>query len=314
MSLTILSAGLQTSVQGAPYRGHRGAAIPAAGAADPLALALANRLVGKAADALALEITMSGLTLRADCGIQIALAGAANSLHINDVPRPAHESHIVAAGDVIAVSPPDSGARSYLAVSHDIAVPHLLGSGSTCFSGHFGGLDGRALKDGDIIPLAARDRAVPPLSTPLEMRPVYGKAYLLRYVPGPEHDWLSKAAAKRLHGQTWRASVRMNRMGIALEGASMALIRQDELASSAVFPGTLQCPPDGQPFLLGVDGQTSGGYARIAQIIRADRHLIGQLRAGDTIHFVRTSVPQAQQLYAKKLAFWRPYLPDLRLG
>ena len=313
MSITIISAGLQTTVQGAPYRGQRHIAIPAAGAADPLALALANRLVAKPADALALEITMSAVTVRANCALHIALAGAAATIEINGQLLAAHQCHEISTGDLITILPPQTGTRSYLAFSMALNVPHILDCGSTCLTGQFGGLNGRALKDGDVIPLAAKDGIVTNISTPLKMRPVYGAAYLLRVVEGPEFNWLEKAARKRLYGLSWRASHRMNRIGLALDGMPLKLAISGNLASGAVFPGTLQCPSGGQPFLLGVDGQTCGGYPRIAQVIRADRHLIGQIRPGDSIQFTRADTDFAHQIYTEKLAFWRPYLPDLRL-
>ncbi len=317
MSLTVITAGLQSSIQGAPYRGMRASAVPACGAADPLSLALANRLLGKPLGALAIEITATASAFRADMDMHIALTGAAQRLYINDRFVTPHASHAIRGGDTITVAAPETGVRSYLALSHDIDVARPFKNGSTCFSGKFGGLDGRALEDGDILPLGTAHRTpsgkTPGTSTPAKLRPVFTDGFLLRYVAGPEHEYLDMTSAAQLHIQQWRASPRMNRMGIALDGSALLLTKRKNLPSGAVFPGTIQCPPSGQPFLLGVDGQTSGGYPRIAQIIRADRHLIGQIRPGDSIKLVRKNASQAQQIYRQKMDFWRQYLPDLRL-
>ncbi|WP_164116875.1 biotin-dependent carboxyltransferase family protein [Sphingorhabdus sp. Alg239-R122] len=313
MSFTVITAGLQASIQGAPYRTMRGSAIPACGAADPLSLALANRLLGKPSGALAIEITATACAFRTDMSMHIALTGAAQRLYINDRSVSPHASHAVHGGDTIIISAPDTGVRSYLALSHDIDVPRPFENGSTCFSGGFGGLDGRALENGDVLSLRTGQFSVPDNVTPPGLRPVFTGGFLLRYVEGAEHGYLDADSAAWLSSQQWRASPRMNRMGIALDGPVLSLADKKNLPSGAVFPGTIQCPPSGQPFLLGVDGQTSGGYPCIAQIIRADRHLIGQIRPGDTLKLVRKRPLQAQQIYRQKMDFWRQYLPDFRL-
>ncbi len=304
-------AGLQTSVQGAPYRGLRHQAIPASGAADPLSLALANHLVGRPGEALAVEVTLSAARFRADADMDIAVAGAATTVHISARACPAHTCHAVRAGDEIELPMPATGARSYLALSHAIDIPSAFGAGSTCFSGHFGGLGGRALCAGDGIETRAIAAVNAAQKTPANRIPRYENAFLLRTTDGPESGWLERPDALSI--TSWRASPRMNRMGIALDGGPLSCRTQGNLASSAVFPGTIQCPPGGQPFLLGVDGQTSGGYPRIAQVIRADRHLIGQIRPGASVQFVHVSVSDAQKIYRQKLDFWREYLRDLQL-
>jgi len=70
----------------------------------------------------------------------------------------------------------------------------------------------------------------------------------------------------------------------------------------------MPCPPDGRPFLLGPDAQTTGGYPRIAQVILADRHLIGQLSPGAKIQFVNISPQRATEIFREKLKQLRPWL------
>ena len=133
---------------------------------------------------------------------------------------------------------------------------------------------------------------------------------MLRATPGPEANLLSAHAQAEFFKQTFYVSNRASRMGAELEGQPLELISDGRLPSAAVFPGTVQCPPSGLPFLLMADAQTTGGYPRIAQIIRADRHLLGQLRPGDRVQFRRTSPQEAARVLKEKTALFRPWLGD----
>ena len=61
--------------------------------------------------------------------------------------------------------------------------------------------------------------------------------------------------------------------------------------------GTVQVPPDGQPIVLLADGQTIGGYPKIAVVATVDLPLLAQLRPGDTIGFREVAVAEAQELW-----------------
>jgi len=316
MSLTVLKAGLQTSVQGAPFRGLRGQAIPASGAADPLALALANRLVGRPAAAAGIEITLTGASFRAETPLAVACTGAVCDVSVNDLPAPQHETIALRAGDRLTIGPARSGCRAYLALSRAMALPVVLGGESTLLMAGIGGYQGRALRDDDRIVLAPPRGGETPdgiIATPLAIRPGHGAAMILRVVPGPESA-LVQGELGRLRRSEWSVSHRTSRMGLKLDGPPLALAEGPVLQSGAVFPGTLQCPPDGRPYLLGVDGQTTGGYPRIAQVIAADRHLIGQLRPGMQLRFAPVSTDAATAILGDKMALWRDWLPDLRLS
>ena len=102
-------------------------------------------------------------------------------------------------------------------------------------------------------------------------------------------------------------------MGMALEASPLGTDESSNMPSAAVFPGTIQLPPSGQPYLLGPDGQTTGGYPRIAQVIRADRHLIGQLGSGSRIQLVPTTVERATEIYREKLSLLSSWLGQINL-
>lgn len=311
--ITAIKAGLQSTLQGAPYSGHRHIGMAAAGAADCLSLALANRLVGKPTAALAIELTLSGGQYLVDRPGAISLTGAAEHLMINQRAVPLHQTIRVNAGDIIDIGRARHGARAYLALSGAIKAEQLLGGQSTYLAASLGGFGGRALRDGDSLETVDPPVDIAIAETPAMMRPQLGDVFYLRYVPGPEFHLLAAGQQSRLSGSIWQIDQQTNRMGSPLIGEPLIIAGSGSMASAPVFPGTIQCPPGGRPILLGPDAQTTGGYPRIAQIIRADRHLIGQLRPGGKIYLVAISPAQANNLYRAKQQLLAPWLGELGL-
>ncbi|GAB5481806.1 MAG: biotin-dependent carboxyltransferase family protein [Parasphingorhabdus sp.] len=314
MSLTVLKPGLQTTLQGSPFSGHRHLGMPAAGAADCLSLALANHLVGEAAGAIAIEITLDDAKFVAEKHSAMALTGAASFFRINGEDQPLHKRTDIKAGDEIHIGPADRGCRSYLAVAGKIDAQSLLGGQSTYLGAGLGGFHGRAVKAGDKIQWAGNSEPDPTdTKTPVELRPNLSGKYIIRVTAGPEISALTLYSQSKLFEEKFQAGRRANRMGLNLHGIVLEMENDDEMQSAPVFPGTIQCPPDGEPFLLGPDAQTTGGYPRIAQVIRADRHLIGQLRPGSEIQFVKISSLRAAEIYRQKLSLLTPWLGAVSL-
>lgn len=313
MSITVIKAGLQSSVQAGPFRALRRLAVPSGGAADTLSLALANRLVGQPYDAAAIEITLGPAEFRADQAMAVAVTGAPCQVEINGEEVEPHHTLHLKAGDTISIGRVWAGCRVYLASSAPIAVPAVLGSQSTLIGAGFGGLEGRALADGDAIPTHGSDGRTDDLVTPAELQPFFGHGFVLRVVAGPESDRLALGMAA-LARKRWRVSSRSSRMGLKLQGTAIDLNSATPIRSGAVFPGIIQCPPDGMPYLIGCEGQTTGGYPRIAQVIRADRHLIGQLAPNATMLLVPVQPEQGEQILAEKIALWAEWLPGLALS
>jgi 5-oxoprolinase (ATP-hydrolysing) subunit C len=307
--LELLEPGLLTLVQGVPYRGSRHRGLPLAGAADPVALALANWLVGNGPEVPALETAYAPLRMRAYTDCTVAIQGAASEVYIDGQMHPTAQSLHLAEGTELYIPAPKGGCRSYVAIRGGIAVATVIGATSTYLPAKLGGLDGSALSSGAIISAnAAGPCPIRSLSNDFQLR--YGMEFLLRITNGPENDWIEPTA---FTSQQRTVSRRADRIGIELEGAPIKPLRTDQLESSAVFPGTIQCPPSGLPFLLGPDAQTTGGYPRIAQVIRADRHLIGQLRPSARVRFQRIEPAEARRLYRSKIALIRQLQPDFRL-
>ena len=314
MTIMVIKPGLQSTLQGAPFSGHRHLGMPAAGAADCLALALANHLVGNEPDAIAIEITLDDTRFAFACSTVIALTGAAGFLRLNDEGRALHAPLMVKPGDEIHIGPALMGCRSYLAVSGTLDAQFLLGGQSTYLAAGLGGFHGRALKADDILDWRpAKSKPALHRKTPRKLQPVISDKYILRVTEGPEHGLLSATSRQLFYEKKHKVGSRADRMGLCLQGTVLATTNGSQMKSAPVFTGTMQCPPDGEPFLLGPDAQTTGGYPRIAQVIRADRHLIGQLRPGSEIQFVRTSPERAAEIYRQKQLLLKPWLGTINL-
>lgn len=314
MSITVLKAGLQTTLQGAPFTGHRHLGMPAAGAADCLSLALANFLVGKSFGEIAIEITLTDAVFQMNEPCSIAVVGAAEYVRINGHDQPQHQTVKVMAADKVDIGPSRPGCRTYLAISAEIHADRLLGGRSTYLAAGLGGFHGRAFKAEDVITFTP-DSPVTDVerTTPEDLRPHFSDDHVLRVIPGPEAGKPTESILNDLCLRPYAVGARVNRMGLALEGAPLSARDSSNMPSAAVFPGTIQLPPSGQPYLLGPDAQTTGGYPRIAQVIRADRHLIGQMGSGSRIQFVQTTAERATEIYQEKLSLLSSWLGQIKL-
>jgi biotin-dependent carboxylase-like uncharacterized protein len=312
MRFTVLKPGLQTTVQAGPRTGLRHLGVPAAGAADPLSLALANRLVGNPLLAPGLETTLNGVALRFQGEGLVAITGARAKARLNGERVKLHRTLAVAAGDELEIGPARLGARNYLAVAGGIDVEEVLGSASTYLPAGFGGLQGRALRGGDVVATGPAVGTPEMLKTPKEFRPLASNSWALRACYGAEVDLLSKESRFDLFDTNFSVGFRADRMGLQLEGARFEVTSGGRLASAPVFPGTIQCPEDGTPFLLSIDAQTIGGYPRVAQVARADRHLIGQLRPGNHVRLLWRDAESARDELLAKHNYWGEWLPGIR--
>ena len=271
--------------------------VPVSGAMDDFAYTCANLLVGNRKDLPALEITLSGPELEVLDTADIAVTGADMALTVNGKPAPRWRTIRVLKGDRIAAGMAESGCRAYLAVTGGIRVPKVMGSCSTYAGASIGGLDGRALREGDVV---ARGEGKL-LDTPRRMPwfPLYSPEIHVRVIPGPQDDCFSKFM-DRFFESKFTVTDRANRMGYRLEGP---VIKQDagapsSIISEASFPGNIQVPPDGQPIILMVE-QTIGGYTKIATVITPDLFRVAQAKPGDRIRFHRIGLEAAGEIYAQ---------------
>jgi biotin-dependent carboxylase-like uncharacterized protein len=311
VSVLVTRAGLQTCIQAGPRKSWRHLGVPSAGAADSLSLALANRLAGNPASAPALEITVTGPTLLFERDMQIALAGAVAEASLNGAALDYHRTVDVYAGDKLVMGSIAQGARAYLAFAGGLIADTVLGSASTYLPARLGGLDGRAIAAGDRLATASQATPRVHLETPVEFRPRHFSSWALRACLAAESGWLENNQLTQVIANNWIVGRRADRMGLELQGAVVETSETATLPSAPVFPGTVQLPPNGVPFLLGVDAQTTGGYLRILQVARVDRHTIGQLRPGDSLRFLPREPGQAAADLRAMHDYWREWLPDI---
>ncbi|MEL6370991.1 MAG: biotin-dependent carboxyltransferase family protein [Pseudomonadota bacterium] len=302
MAIRVLEGGLQTTVQGLRRQGLRHQGVPWAGAADPLSLMLANRLVGNKSHAPALEITYGPFRAQFTEASQIALTGAPMSAMLGGHSVVHHQTIDVVAGNELILTPSRTGARTYLSVDGGIEVPKFMGSASTYLPAAFGGFHGRVLGAGDLLDIRAASPVTTPLSTPRVLQPFMGHDWVLRVCRGAEAGRVIGSSWQEFLTSSWTVSRRSDRIGCLLEGEPLQLTDAGVMKSAPVFPGTVQCPPDGQPFLLGIDAQTTGGYLRIAHVIRPDRHRIGQLRPGDRVRFQEVTPRESTAVLREKIS------------
>lgn len=307
MNIEVLRPGLQTTIQAGPRIGLRHLGVPSSGAADTLSLALANKLVGNPWNAPALEATLLGPVLRFNATCAFAITGAMAVVSLNGDVIAFHETCFARAGDELSVGATEAGARTYIAIAEGFAADEVLGSPSTYLPACFGGLTGRALEEGDV--LTANSSNCTAMRTPDEYRVPMSSSWALRTCPSFESGQL--LSRDSLFESNWAIGRRADRIGIQLEGATLDISSDGRMPSAAVFPGTIQCPEGGTPYLLLVDAGTVGGYPRVAQVARVDRHLLGQLRPGDHVRFLCRAETGASDELDAKLDYWRPWLPDI---
>ena len=291
--------------------GLRHSGVPASGAADPLSLALANRLLENDWDAPALEVTLLGPTLRFSDRCAFAITGGHFIATLDGQAVRPHETVIAAAGDILAIGGSGQGARCYIAFAGGLTATNVLGSSSTYLPGELGGLAGRALEEGDELHLDASTPVVAGLSTPAEYRLPASSSWALRACDSLETDRLTGESRKRLFDSNWTVGRRADRMGLQLQGALLDVSSDGHMPSAPVFPGAVQCPESGSPFVLSVDAGTVGGYPRVAQVSRADRHLLGQLQPGDHVRLLHREVEDAAADLRAKLSYWRDWIGDI---
>jgi biotin-dependent carboxylase-like uncharacterized protein len=269
---------------------------------DPLAHTLANVLVDNPGDCATLEITLQGPLLRFRAGALIALAGADLGARLDDLPLPPGRAVRVLPGTLLSFGKRLSGARTYLAVHGGYRLPSVLGSISTNRRTGLGGVAGRPLLAGDLLPINSSFRNPPRLSVPEGLWPFDSEAPI-RIIPGREWAAFDAQAQRDLVEQRYRITNDSERMGYRLAGPSLQLKAPLELLSEAVTFGTLQVPPDGQPIILMADRQTTGGYPKIAHVASIDLPRLAQMLPGEELSFCVIDLDTAQQL-AMQRARW----------
>lgn len=286
MSLRIIRPGLLTTVQDLGRWGFQTLGVPVAGPMDRASHRLANLLVQNPPDAATLEVTLVGPDLEFEAETIFALTGAEFEVRLDGGAVPMNTVWWAPRGGCLTIGSRRLGARAYLAVAGGIAVPPVLGSRATHLTSRTGGVEGRALAAGDRLPVG------PPRAGRASVGKRLGPAVSLpdggarvRAIRGPQDDLFLESAIETLQTGRFVITAQSNRMGYRLEGPVLVHRGSAETISDATPIGTLQVPASGQPILLMADGQTAGGYPKLATVITADLSVAGQLAPGEWIEF-----------------------------
>ena len=297
--LKVLMPGLHTTVQDLGRTGYQDVGVPVSGALDGFGLRLANALVGNPQGMAALEILISGPTFEVSADtVRIALVGDGAGLGLRGERSrvlPAGQSVTLSPGETFQIVVGSASACCYLAAEGGIAVPLVLGSASTYVRASIGGIDGRVLQGGDIVPLAS---AAAPDRAELRVRGSYLAAadQPIRVTLGPQQEYFIDEAVAALLSAEYRVSKDADRMGMRLEGPALRHRGGWDIVSDAIATGSIQVPGSGQPIVLLADHQTTGGYPKIATVVSADLGLVGRRRPGDVLRFTAVDTETTEAL------------------
>lgn len=303
--ITVLRPGPVTSVQDLGRRGTRALGVAPGGALDLCAARVANLLVGNPIEAALLEIALGGVRLRFGDPRRVAWCGGDFEVAIEQDRIPAGRPAVVRQGEELKIGGARNGCRLWLAAAGGFDVPRVLSSRSTDLRGHFGGVAGRGLQEGDELslgpapPPAETASRISPWGAPPEWSWTALATPILRVVRGAEWERFERKSRRAFLETAFTVGRQADRMGVRLEGAKLGRKTKRELLSEAVAPGTVQVANDGQPILLLGDCQTIGGYPKIAHVITVDLAHAAQLQPNDVVRFEEVTVEEAARLSAE---------------
>ncbi len=295
--LRVVSAGFAPTLQdfGRPHVQHIG--VPPSGALDPVALRIANALVGNPPETAAIELRVMGPTVEVEAeAVRLALVGTGSPVEIlgeRRVEAPSHQSIRLTRGRRLRVGGLSDTGVAYLAVEGGFAVEPVYGSLSTYTRARIGGLDGRALRDGDLLALrqpAAAERAEQRCAD----RSWWSDGDPVRVVLGPQEDYFTADSLAAFFGGEYRITREADRMGVRLDGPVLQHARGHDIVSDGIATGAIQVPGNGRPIVLLADHQTTGGYPKLGTVISADVPRIGRMRPGDALRFAEVSIDDAE--------------------
>jgi allophanate hydrolase len=299
MGLEVVAAGPYTTVQDSGRVGFQNIGLPRSGPLDSISFRVANALVGNPAGAPCLEMLLQGPLLKVLAhSVRVAVVGGSAYLDVKSAtPKrvPAGQSVRLLHDEVVRVGAFGDSVCAYLAIEGGVDVPKVLGSASTYVRAGIGGFQGRRLQPGDVLPLNLSEVSARPeraLVAPIDLRvddPI-------RIVLGPQVDYFKDEAIETLLASEYVISPQADRMGYRLQGAVLAHKGGYDIVSDGIVTGAIQVPGSGQPIVLMVDNQTTGGYPKIATVVSADVPLVARRKPGRSMRFEEIDVAGAERL------------------
>jgi biotin-dependent carboxylase-like uncharacterized protein len=279
-ALEVVAVGALALVEDLGRPGHGASGVGRSGAADRVALRLANRLVANPEGAAALEVVFGGLAVRATAPLTVALTGAPAPAEVDGSPVGHRALVDLRPRQVLRLGTPPTGLRTYLAVRGGIEVPPVLGSRST---DTLSGLGPPKLAEGAVLPVGPEPATLPLVDVAPVLDPP-GGLVTLHATPGPRAEFF--ADPDELTRAEWVASSRSDRVGMRLEGSHLRRSNDSELPSEGMVRGAVQVPPGGGPVVFLADHPVTGGYPVVATVCDADVDRAAQIRPGQGVRFV----------------------------
>jgi len=305
MPINVKTPGLATTIQDLGRPGYYHLGIPMGGAMDRLSLRAANLLVGNDEGAACLEIVFMGPELEFTQDALIAVTGGELPPMIDGEVQQTWTTLSVKKGQSLTFDYIRSGARTYIAIAGGIDTPPALGSRSTYAIGALGGVDGRAIQAGDILPIGAAGKLAKVGSTVAgNLRRSPGNPVELRVLPGLYWHRLTKEAGNQFFTDIWKVAGEADRMGYRFQGGTPVEFvdrvppfgagSDPSNITDACYPyGSIQIPSGTEPIILHRDAVSGGGYFMVGTIISADMDLIGQLQPNTPTQFVKVNMQTA---------------------
>lgn len=296
MYLEVIDPGILTTVQDQGRYGYQASGFSVSGCMDTKALHEANILVNNPVDEGVLEMLYVGGTFRFTCSTYIALTGADMQPILNGLPIDSYKAIKVNVGDVLQCQIAKQGRYGYLAIAGGIQIPLVLGSKSTNLKCGIGGVEGRKLVVGDLIPINRETHFLRNAYLKEISVPKYSSEVILRVVLGTQYDYFTTIGIQTFCEETYQVTEESDRMGYRLDGPKIEYHNQVDIISDALVFGSIQIPAKGTPMIALADRQTTGGYAKIGTVITPDLSKLVQCMPGARIHFSLVSVDEAVRI------------------
>jgi len=307
-SVIIESQGFFTTVQDLGRYGYQRFGMPVSGAMDPFSLSLANLLAGNSPQEAGLETTYTGPVILFASPGAVAVCGADMGPLKNGNPVQNNKTIPVKKGDRLSFSGLKNGCRSYIAISGGIDIAPVMGSRSTYLRGKIGGFRGRILRTGDELPIGTFTGKIHVKEVPVEILPRIESKADLRIIRGPESDRIDPDEFHKFLSSEYTVTDQNDRMGYRLSGEAIRFRPSGaDIISAGISAGTIQVPGNGQPVILMADRQTTGGYARLANVISVDIGLAAQLKSGNRVNFSEISIEKATELLRNRHKIFEGY-------
>ena len=297
--LRVIAPGLATSVQDTGRFGYQRFGVPTAGVLDRVAMVAANTIVGNAPDVAVVEMLYLGATFEVAAeSVRVTCVGLGASLEVTEGGETRHvpsgESARLGRDARLRVMLGRDAMSCVLAIEGGLALGAVMGSRSTFARAGIGGIEGRVLAAGDLLPLARDDAELrdetrlPNLDLAVPPR--------VRIVLGPQDDYFTPAAIQTFLSEPYEVTRAADRMGLRLAGTPLVHSKGYNIVSDGIATGSIQVPGDGQPIILLADRQTTGGYPKIATVASVDLPALGRVGPGANLMFEAVSVEVAEDL------------------